>query len=47
MIECGSAVTRFKAGDRVCAALDWGAYAEEAIAWEVNTYPIPDNLGFA
>ena len=47
VIECGAEVTRFKPGDRVCAALDWGAYAEEAIAWEVNTYAIPDNLGFA
>jgi NADPH2:quinone reductase len=47
VIECGSEVTRFKPGNRVCAALDWGAYAEEAIAWEVNTYAIPDNLGFA
>jgi len=47
VIECGAEVTRFKPGDRVCAALDWGAYAEEAIAWEVNTYAIPGNLGFA
>lgn len=47
VIETGSAVTRFKPGDRVCAALDWGAYAEEAVAFEVNTYPIPDNLSFA
>lgn len=47
VIEIGSEVTRFKVGDRVCAALDWGAYAEEAVAWEVNTYPIPGNLGFA
>ena len=46
IIECGAEVTRFKPGDRVCAALDWGAYAEEAIAWEVNTYSIPDNLTF-
>ncbi|MGB0575646.1 MAG: NADPH:quinone oxidoreductase family protein [Alphaproteobacteria bacterium] len=47
VIECGADVTRFKPGDRVCAALDWGAYAEEAVAWEVNTYPIPDNLSYA
>ena len=47
IIEIGADVTRFQPGDRVCAALDWGAYAEEAIAWEVNTYPIPDSLGFA
>ncbi len=47
VIECGAEVTRFKPGDRVCAALDWGAYAEEAVAWEVNTYAIADNLTFA
>jgi NADPH2:quinone reductase len=47
VIEIGSAVTRFKPGDWVCAALDWGAYAEEAVAFEVNTYPIPDTMSFA
>ncbi len=47
VIECGGEVTRFKPGDRVCAALDWGAMAEEALAWEVNCYPIPDNIDFA
>jgi NADPH2:quinone reductase len=47
VIECGTEVTRFRPGDRVCAALDWGGMAEEAVAWEVNTYPLPDNLDFA
>ncbi len=47
VIEVGNQVTRFKPGDRVCAALDWGGYAEEAVAWEVNVYPIPGNLSFA
>jgi NADPH2:quinone reductase len=47
IIECGADVSRFKPGDRVCTALDWGAYAEEAVAWEVNIYPIPDNLSYA
>lgn len=47
VIECGTDVTRFKPGDRVFAALDWGAYAEEAVAWEVNTYPLTDALSFA
>jgi len=44
--EVGSAVTRFKPGDRVAAVLDWGAMAEEAVAWEVNIFPIPDSLEF-
>lgn len=46
VLECGAKVTRFKPGDRVIAALDWGGMAEEAMAWEVNTYPLPDNLDF-
>jgi len=45
--ECGAEVTRFRPGDRVCAALDWGAYAEEAAAWECNVFAIPDAMGFA
>ena len=47
VLECGPEVTRFRPGDRICAALDWGAMAEEALAWEVNCYPIPDTIGFA
>lgn len=46
VLECGSNVTHFKAGDRVFAAIDWGAYAEEAIAYEVNTYQLSDALTF-
>ncbi len=44
--EVGAQVTRFKAGDRVCAVLDWGGLAEEVCAFEVNTYRIPDALDF-
>ena len=42
----GPAAKRFKAGDRVCAVLDWGALAEVAVAREVNVYPLPDALEF-
>jgi NADPH:quinone reductase len=45
--ECGAEVTRFRPGDRVCAMLDWGAYAEQAAAWECNVFALPDNLSFA
>jgi NADPH2:quinone reductase len=45
--ECGAEVTKFRPGDRVCAALDWGAYAEQAAAWECNVFHIPDNISFA
>ncbi|MSO77416.1 MAG: NADPH:quinone oxidoreductase family protein [Alphaproteobacteria bacterium] len=44
--EVGAEVTRFKPGDRVIAMLDWGGLAEEAVALEVNTFKIPDGLGF-
>jgi NADPH2:quinone reductase len=45
--EVGSEVTRFKVGDRVCAVLDWGGLAEEAVAKAVNVFPIPDSMDFA
>src|SRR5688572_3002440 len=32
VLEVASDVTAFKLGDRVVAALDWGGYAEEAVA---------------
>ena len=44
--EVGADVTRFQVGDRICAVLDWGGLAEEAIANEVNTFKIPDTLSF-
>jgi len=44
--EVGSAVTRFRPGDRVMAALDWGGLAEQAVAKEVNVHRIPDRLDF-
>jgi NADPH2:quinone reductase len=47
IVECGAGAERFRPGMRVCAALDWGAYAEEAVAWTCNVFPIPDTLTFA
>jgi NADPH2:quinone reductase len=46
VLRAGEAVTRFAAGDRVCAVLDWGGLAEEACAFAVNTYRLPDSLDF-
>ena len=44
--ETAAGVTRVKVGDRVSAVLDWGGLAEEAVAHEVNVFPIPDSLEF-
>lgn len=44
--EVGEGVSRVKPGDRVCAVLDWGGLAEEAVAHDVNVFPIPDSLEF-
>lgn len=47
VIEVGAGVTRFKPGDRVLAILDWGGFADEAIATEETVYPLPADLALA
>lgn len=47
IIETGAQATRFKVGDRVCAVLDWGGLAEQAVAREVSVFGIPAGLSFA
>ena len=42
----GEGVKRFKKGDRVCALLAGGGYAEYAAVDEGSVLPIPDNLTF-
>lgn len=42
----GEKVTRWKEGDRVCALLAGGGYAEFCAVDEGSLLPIPDNLGF-
>lgn len=44
--EVADGVMRVKPGDRVLAALDYGAYAEEAVAPENNCFRIPDEMDF-
>jgi NADPH2:quinone reductase len=44
VIETGAAVTHLAPGDRVVAALDWGGYAQEAIATAVTTWRIPEGI---
>lgn len=43
----GPDVTRFKPGDRVVASLDWGGWAEQALAKEVTCYALPDGITYA
>ncbi len=45
--EVGSDVTRWKVGDKVCALVIGGGYAEYCNAPEGQCLPIPDNLSFA
>jgi NADPH:quinone reductase len=47
VLEVASGVTAFKRGDRVVAALDWGGYAEEAVATALTTWPVPDGIDLA
>src|SRR4051812_8212317 len=42
VIDVAPDVTAFRPGDRVAAALDWGAYAEQAVATASTTWHVPD-----
>lgn len=42
----GAGVTRFKPGDRVMIQVDFGSFAEQAIAPEHECYLIPEGVGF-
>lgn len=44
--EIGKSVTRFKIGDKVCALVSGGGYAEYCATPEGQCLPIPDNLSF-
>lgn len=44
IVATGSGVTRWKNGDRVCALVNGGGYAEYCIALEPVTLPIPDGF---
>ena len=45
--EVGKGVSKFNKGDKVCALLDGGGYAEYAVAPEGFIMPLPRNLSFA
>jgi NADPH2:quinone reductase len=44
--QCGAGVTRFAPGDRVMAILPYGGLAEQAVAPEDETFPIPHGMPF-
>ncbi|MBT4493137.1 MAG: NAD(P)H-quinone oxidoreductase [Gammaproteobacteria bacterium] len=44
VVEAGSACTRYKTGDQVCALLPGGGYAEYAVVDEGSVLPIPVGL---
>jgi NADPH:quinone reductase len=41
---CGAGVRRWRVGDRVCALVVGGGYAEYCVAPEVQCLPVPDHL---
>lgn len=47
VIELGEGVTRFSVGDRVCALLAGGGYAEEVVVAAGQALPIPRGLSMA
>ena len=47
VLEVGEGVTRVAPGDRVCALLSGGGYAEEVVAPAGQVLPIPLDLSFA
>ncbi|MCU0829838.1 MAG: NAD(P)H-quinone oxidoreductase [Tabrizicola sp.] len=44
VVEIGPGVTRWKIGDKVCALLPGGGYAEYAVTHEAHALPIPEGL---
>jgi NADPH:quinone reductase len=45
--EIAEDVLDFAVGDRVVATLDWGAYAEQAVAPTITTWHVPDAVDLA
>jgi NADPH2:quinone reductase len=46
VVALGQGVSRFKIGDRVCALVPGGGYAEYCPVHETNALPIPDGISF-
>ncbi len=46
VVALGDGVRRYEAGDRVCALVPGGGYAEYAVVHEDNALPVPPGLSF-
>ena len=46
VVALGQGVSRYKIGDRVCALVPGGGYAEYCAVHETNALPIPDGVSF-
>ena len=44
VVACGDGATRWKPGDRICALVHGGGYAEYCVAPEVQALPVPEGL---
>jgi NADPH2:quinone reductase len=44
---CGNKVTRWKPGDKICALIGGGGYAENVVVHELHCLPIPDGWNFS
>lgn len=47
VVECGKNVSQWKLGDKVCALLAGGGYAEQVVVEEGQCLSIPEHLSFA
>ena len=47
VLEAAPDVRHVRPGDRVVAALDWGAFAQEAVTTADTVYPVPTGLSLA
>jgi NADPH2:quinone reductase len=47
VVACGSAVKMWKTGDKVCALVHGGGYAEYCVTPEVQALPVPKGLSLA
>ncbi len=46
IIACGESVKRWQVGDKVCALVNGGGYAEYAVAPETQCLPIPEHFSY-